>query len=115
MRASKEFRDLVGEVLAPLGNVVVRSMFGGAGVFSNGVMFALIADDVLYLRVDEHTKPHFEKQGLSQFVYQSPTKTVGMPYYEAPPAVFDDTEVAVDWGAAALEAAKSSGTGKRKA
>jgi DNA transformation protein len=89
-------------------------MFGGAGVFSEGVMFALIADDVLYLRADEQNKPDFDEQGLSQFIYVSPTKTVGMPYYEAPPSLFGAPEVAVSWGSAALAAAQRHRPTKRK-
>jgi len=114
VKASKEFRDLVGELFEPMGCVAVKSMFGGAGVFCDGVMFALIADDVLYLRVDEQNKADFDEQGLSQFIYKSPTKTVAMPYYEAPPSVFGAPDVAVSWGIAALSAAQRSRPAKRR-
>jgi len=114
MKASKEFCNLVGEIFAPLGHVVVRSMFGGAGAFCDGVMFALVADDVLYLRVDEQTKADFEKEGLSQFIYESPTKKMPMPYYEAPPSLFESPELAATWGSAALAAAQRNKPVKRK-
>lgn len=114
MRSSAEFRNLVGEAFGPLGFVAVRSMFGGAGVYCEDTMFALIADDVLYLRVDDQTRPDFEREGLAQFVYHGPSKIVGMPYCEAPPSVFSDRKAALMWGTAALAAAKRSGSKKRK-
>lgn len=89
-------------------------MFGGAGVFCDGVMFALIADDVLYLRVDDQTQPNYEREDLAEFVYQGRGKLYRMPYYEAPPSVFSDPRAAHAWGTAALEAAKRSGSKKRR-
>ncbi len=66
MAAKPEFRDHVLDLLAPLGPVTARRMFGGFGITLDGVMFALIADDVLYLKVDDRTRPDYEAAGAAE-------------------------------------------------
>ena len=51
------FQDHLAELFAPLGGVVFRRMFGGVGVFRDGLMFALVADDVLYMKADDGDEP----------------------------------------------------------
>ena len=67
MASSAEFRDHVLDLLAPLGPVTARRMFGGFGIYLDGVMFALIADDILYLKVDDRTRPDYEAAGSAPF------------------------------------------------
>ena len=64
MVASSSFADFLREQLAPLGRVTLRRMFGKTGVFCNGVMFGMVTDNTLYLRVDDHTDPLAELQRL---------------------------------------------------
>jgi DNA transformation protein len=61
MVASESFAEFLREQLAPLGRVTMRRMFGKTGVFCGGVMFAMIADDTLYFRVDDHNLAAFRK------------------------------------------------------
>ena len=82
-------------------------MFGGAGVFIDGLMLALISDDRLYFKVDDALRPRFEAAGLQPFVYQRKTgKPVAMSFWQAPEAVFDDPDALRDWSSAALAAAR---------
>lgn len=69
MASSTEFADFVVESLQPLGPVVARRMFGGFGIYLDGVMFALIAYDTLYFKVDDGNRPAYEDAGLPHFVY----------------------------------------------
>ena len=56
--------DDIRELFAAFGPVVVRRMFGGAGIFADGTMFALVHDGVIYLKADERNAPDFEREGL---------------------------------------------------
>jgi hypothetical protein len=61
--------DHIRELFSSFGHVSVRRMFGGAGIYADGVMFALVADDVIYLKVDAQNEPDFEREGLPPFTY----------------------------------------------
>ena len=80
-------------------------MFVGYGLFHKGLMFGLVADDVLYFKTDETGSTYFEKQGLAQFQYQKRGKTIKMSYYMAPEEIFDDPEEAKIWAIRSYEAA----------
>jgi DNA transformation protein len=98
------FVAFVEETLAPLGNVRCRAMFGGWNVAFDGVTFGLIADDVLYLKVDATNHPDFERAGLEPFVYLKDSQPIPMRYHRAPD-VLDDWERIEPWVLGALEAA----------
>jgi DNA transformation protein and related proteins len=110
MTKGSEFVDFVLERLEPLQGVGVRRMFGGHGIYKDGVMFALIADDQLYLKVDDGNRPAFEARGLQPFTYTDKRRPIQMSYYEAPGEGLDDPEILCDWAhgsyAAALRARK---------
>lgn len=99
--------QLLVDELSRLGLVAVRRMFGGGGVFIDGLMMALIADDHLYFKVDDVLRPRFEAAGLEPFTYQKKTgRPVVMNFYRAPDSVFDDPDDLRDWASAALAAAR---------
>lgn len=106
----REFVNFVVESLQPLGPVVARRMFGGHGIFLDGLMFALIASDQLYLKVDDQNRGAYEAAGLQPFTYSGKGRPIQMSYYEAPSEGFDDPEILCDWAreayAAALRAKK---------
>jgi DNA transformation protein len=107
MTASRDFTAFVQELFAPLGGIAVRPMFGGAGIYSRGVMFALIDDDTLYLKADAESKKAFEARGCEPFVYDSKGKPVQMSYWKLPPELVDDADEAVKWAQAALTVARA--------
>ena len=100
-----EFVDYLHEVFAQFGQIHTRRMFGGYGIYHDGVMFALVADDTLYLKADEGTVEHFESRGLGRFGYEKGGKLVYLSYHLAPEEILDDPEAAALWARRAWEAA----------
>jgi DNA transformation protein len=103
---SRGFAEHVVDLLQSMGPVDARSMFGGYGVFLDGLMFGLIADEVLYLKVDDENLPEFEELGLRPFVYDGKDRPVRMSYSEAPPDALDDAELLSRWASGAYAAAR---------
>lgn len=86
------------DVLRPLGGVAPRRMFSGAGIFCDGVMFALVVGDALYLKADETTIPAFEAEGCGPFVYGTRTGERALrSYWRAPEFLLDDDEAMETW------------------
>ena len=100
-----EFARFVVESLQPLGPVGARRMFGGYGIYLHGTMFALIAYDQLYLKVDAGNREAYEAAGLPHFTYNDKAKSIRMPYCEAPGEGFDDADVLCAWAREAYAAA----------
>mgnify|MGYP006203819219 CR=1 FL=1 len=100
-----QFADSLHEVFAALGRVQIRRMFGGHGVFHDGLMCALVVRDTLYLKCDVQTQPHFEALGLEPFTYERQGKQMPMSYRLAPETVFEDRADAALWSRRAFEAA----------
>ncbi len=100
-----EFVGNLKEVFTLFGPINAKRMFGGYGIYHDGLMFALVADDVLYLKADKQSADIFIKQGLRPFEYDKKGKTVTMSYYTAPEEIFDDPEEAKVWAVRAYEAA----------
>jgi DNA transformation protein len=109
------FNDLLEELFAPLGGVSLRRMFGGVGVFKEGIMFGLVADDVLYLKADETTSPGYETEGCGPFVYEGmKARTVTMPYWRLPDRLLDEPEEFTRWADAAFAVAVRTAKPKKK-
>lgn len=108
-----EYTDYLRDVLAPFGPVTMRRMFGGYGIYHDGVMFALVADETLYLKVDAQSLGDFERAGLEPFEYDKGGRAVRMSYRRAPEEIYEDAELAADWARRAYEAALRARSGKR--
>lgn len=100
-----QFVDSLAEVFAQFGAIKTRRMFGGVGVYHQGLMFGLVHDDVLYLKVDEASAGAFVEQGSVPFEPEMRGKRVKMSYYTAPEGMLDDLAEARTWAARAFEAA----------
>lgn len=109
-----EFIEYLSEVFEPFGPIIVKHMFGGYGLYHDGVMFALVADDVLYLKADIVSVEHFKKQRLNQFEYVKKGKKIKMSYFMAPEEIFDDPGEAEIWANRAYEAALRSKSRKKE-
>ena len=94
------------EQLAVVGPVRSRGMFGGAGIFSGDVMFALIAYDTLYLKVDDSTIPDFEAEGSAPFTYEGKQKPIEMSYWQCPERLFEDEDDMREWAGKSLAIAE---------
>lgn len=110
MARESEFAAFVRDLLAPFAEgaetVRIRGMFGGFGIFLDDTMFALIADDELYLKVDDETVAAFEAAGSVAFTYSRADKTFQMSYYSAPDGALEDSEALYPWAERAIGAAK---------
>ncbi len=100
--------------LLPFGPVLSRSMFGGFGFYIDGIMFALIAYDHIYFKVDDGNRQEYLDAGTGPFTYEGKKKPVLMSYFLVPPDVLDDPIELADWAGRALEAAKRSKKEKPK-
>lgn len=111
-----EYANYVCDVLAPLGPIRWRVMFGGYGVYCGELFFALIVDDVLYFKANAETRPLFEAEDLEPFTYEKQGQRQSLAYYRAPELIFEDEEALRHWGnlalGAALKARKAKPAGK---
>ena len=90
--ASREFADYAVELLEPLGTVRAKRMFGGYGLYLDGLMFALIADDVLYVKADAENSAAFAARAMPAFEYQRQGKRVTMAYHAVPAEALEDQD-----------------------
>ncbi len=100
-----DFPDFVLETLHIWRSVSSRRMFGGHGIYHAGVMFALVSDGTLYLKVDDESRGAFEAAGLLPFVYEAKGRRVALSYHRAPDAMLDEPDVAREWAERGWQAA----------
>ena len=104
------FIDNVLEQFSGFEGISTRQMFGGVGIYRFGVMFAVIADDRLYFKVDEVNKPEYQEVGSVPFVYDKHDKKglntlKAMDYWELPANVLEDKDLIFQWMVKSHEAA----------
>ena len=113
MAVSPEYRDWVLEQLREAGAVTARAMFGGYGIYLDGLIIALISSDTLYLKVDDSNRPDFEALGTGPFQpYGDGTET--MQYYEIPADVLENREQLAEWAHRALEVSRRAKSRQKK-
>ena len=107
MVASDSFAEFLREQLAPLGRVTMRRMFGKTGVFCEGLMFGMVTDNMLYLRVDDHNRAVFEEAGsVPPLNYAKQGRMIDLSFWRAPERLFDEPDELVTWARVALAAAR---------
>ena len=100
-----EFVEHLVELLEGFGSVTGRRMFGGHGLYRDGVMFGLVVDDTLYLKADDGNRAMFEERGLPRFEYAKQGRRVSVSYYQPPGDVLEDAGTLARWARPAFEAA----------
>ena len=110
-----DFIPFVQELLEGWGPVSARRMFGSHGLYHEGLMFAIVMEQRLYLKVDEVNRPEFEALGLAPFTYAMKGRDVALSYWAAPDTLFDDPQEAVLWARSAWDAALRGHKAKAKA
>lgn len=88
---------VVSEVLMHIPGISVRFMFGGYGVYKDVIIFGIIDDDVLYLKVDEITEPDFRRIDSKQFSVVMKGKSTSMNYWSLPEHILEDREAVEAW------------------
>ncbi len=102
---SDDFVDYVMELLGPFGTVATRRMFGGHGVYLDGLMFAIVSGDTLYLKADEMNRIEFEQAGCEMFSYARKGKRATLGFYRAPEDAMESPELMLPWARTAYAAA----------
>ncbi|SDG88602.1 TfoX/Sxy family protein [Desulfosporosinus hippei] len=110
MGISDSYKEYVIDQLGEVGSVTIKNMFGAAGIYFDGLIFGLIADDTLYFKVDDSNRSDYERTGMEPFKPFSDRSMI-MPYYEVPVDILEDRELIADWASKALLASRNS---KRK-
>ena len=103
------------ELLAPLGVVRSRRMFGGHGIYVDDLFVGLIAYDRLFLKASPETRPRFEAAGCEPFVYSKQGDAVSLGYWSAPPDAMESPALMAPWARLALRAAVAARAVKRPA
>lgn len=103
--AKQAFAAYVVDLMRPFAHVVARPMFGGFGIYLDGLMFALIADERLYFKADALSAPDFVRLGLGPFTYEFKGKVGSLKYYEAPPEAYDEPQHMATWAKRGYECA----------
>ena len=107
--------EFIRDLFSGFRPVSVRRMFGGAGIYADGVMFGLIADDVIYLKAGESNEADFLAEDLPPLTYRAGNgKRAIMSYRRMPDRLYDDPDELAQWASRALAAAMSKSTPKTK-
>ena len=103
--------DAIGDLFLGLGPVEIRRMFGGKGIYYNGLIFGIEICGELMLKADGESLVDFVKAGCKQWTYTGSRhgKLVSMPYWSVPDAALDDASEMKPWAQKAYEAAKRAG------
>ncbi|MDQ1192944.1 DNA transformation protein [Brevundimonas vesicularis] len=115
MAYDADFGEWVRENFHALGRLEIKRMFGGAGIYAAGVMFALLDDGVVWLKGDEALGEAFVDAGSRQFTY--PTKDgrmMSMGYWSLPETALDDPDEAIAWARRSLDVAVKKASGKKR-
>lgn len=118
MSTTTEFIDYIFDLLRPLEPLNRRRMFGGHCIYRDGLPFAIIFDDTLYLKVDDSNREAFAAHGIHDSIRafdKDPSMTIS--YYEVPADIMEDREELCDWARKAFEVAlraKSPKKGRQK-
>jgi DNA transformation protein and related proteins len=113
MAVSESYRDFVLEQLGRVTPVTGKSMFGGVGIYAEGLFFALIAEDRLCFKVNDATRPDFERLGVEPFPPVGEDSAMG--YYEVPADVVEDGTQLAAWMKKAIDVAAKARVNKKKA
>ena len=106
MVASASFAEFLSEQLAPIGSIKLRRIFGKTGVFCDGLMLGMVANDALYFRVDDQNRAAFkEAESTAPLNYAKQGAMIDLAFWRAPERLFDEPDELIAWARAALAAA----------
>jgi len=112
MTVGDPYIDYLIELLSPMGTAAARRMFGGWGIYLDGTMIGLVADEMLYLKVDAQTRAEFEAAASAPFIYDAKNRQITMRYWSAPDEAMDSPEAMRPWAELAYQAALRKATTK---
>ena len=106
--------DHLSDIFAQFGPVRARRMFGGLGLYADGVMFGLVADGIIYLKSGVEDAEAFAAEGCEPFRYDKAGRVVEMSYRRLPDRLLDDPDELAAWARRALAVARRSGARIRR-
>ena len=112
---SEDFVDYVMELFGPFGTATARRMFGGHGVYLDGLMFAIVSGDTLYLKADEMNRIEFEQAGCEMFGYTRKGRRATLGFFRAPEDAMESPELMLPWARSAYAAALRANAKKQVA
>ena len=108
--------EFIRDLFRPFGAVTVRRMFGGAGLFTDGLMFGLVSGGQIYLKADATTVTWFERERCGPFEYTTKHgKRALTSYWRLPDRLYDDADELARWARQALAAARQVAAAKPRA
>lgn len=112
---SRDYIEYLHDLFSAFAPITTRRMFGGHGVYRDGVILGIVIDEVLYLKTDAATRADFEAEGSEPFMYEAKDgKRVAMSYWRTPEAALDSPEDFRPWARRAWEAALRKPVAKPK-
>lgn len=106
MAVSPDYRRQIVDRLSTCAPIIDKPMFGGVGVYGDGLFFAVMDDDRLYFKVDDATRPDFEAAGMGPFMPFGEDAGYQMGSFEVPQAVLDDDATLAEWVGKAMDVAR---------
>ena len=112
---SRDYIEYLHDLFSAFAPITTRRMFGGHGVYRDGVILGIVIDEVLYLKTDDATRADFEVEGSEPFMYEAKDgKRVAMSYWRTPEAALDSPEDFRPWARRAWAAALRKPVAKPK-
>jgi len=117
MAASRDYQNYLIDLFASFGRIVIKRMFGAIGLYAGDVMFGLVADEIIYLKITERDRKLYEDEGSKPFGYRVKSRddrTVIPSYFSLPERLYDEPEELALWARRAYEAAAASPRNEEK-
>lgn len=114
MALSKEYQAYALELLEPFGPVQAKRMFGGAGLYLDTTIFAVIMNDTLYLKVDDQNRADFDAEDMAVFDPFNDGKRIIKSYRECPSRLLEDAQELCRWARKSWDAGRRSDLAKAK-
>ena len=112
MSVSDNYRTYIVDQLSALPTLSTRRMFGGLGLYSGELFFALIDDDVLFFKVDDANRDDYTSRGMKAFMPFPGQPSLG--YFQVPEDVIEEAEELTRWARRSVEVAQRAGLKKQK-
>ena len=114
MPVSQHYIEFIQDLLADFEPLRIKRMFGGAGVYSGDLFFAILAEDTLYLKVDDGNRGEYEALGIQPFAYvRKDGRMATMSYYPVPSEILDNPDALAPWARQAMDAAQRGGAARQ--
>jgi|SRR5579871_1181373 len=106
--------EALKELFKPFGEISVKRMFGGAGVYAEGVCFAIEQGGEVFLKVDKQSEPSFAEAGSSPFIYMAKGKPMATSFWRLPAVAHEEPDELRRWALLGLEGARRAAAAKAK-